>query len=547
MGLHGPHARRKRKPIKVTPRDFAKPRHRREPWRKRGLSRAERVIAFLQTLPITKGVLAGRKMKLLPGQRAFIEAVYGRLHADGRRQIRIAIKSEPRGNGKTGLLAGLALAHLLGPECEPRGEVYSAAYNKLQSALIFAEMKAIVEAVPAFAERVNIQRYGKVLEVMEGDGAGSIFESLSADDKRAHGLSPSFWIFDEFAQAPNSDLLDNLRTAMGKRAEALGVVISTQAANDQHPLSQMIDDALLGEDPSVYVQLAAAPPDADIFDEATWVACNEALGVFLDFNEFKAQAAQAKRLPSFRAKFQNLRLNQRIDATTQFISDADWMQCAAALDMQALAGKPCCAGLDLSQTTDMTALCLFWPHNGAVLPYFWLPAEGLLDRDRKEGGHYRTWRDAGLLETTTGKAINYKAIILRLAEIAAEYDLKAVAYDRAFIKTFQAQCEELGVKLPLQEFGQGYVSMSPAVQLLEAAVLDQRIHHGAHPILRWQIANCAIEMDPAGNRKPTKKRSIGHIDGVVALMMAMGQAAKTPPPKRSIYATRGIISVGAAL
>jgi phage terminase large subunit-like protein len=166
MGLHCIGAKTKKKrdiPIQNIPR-------RREPFKKRGLSRADRVITFLQTLPITKGVLVGKKMKLLPGQRRFVEAIYGRLDADGRRQIRIAIKSEPRGNGKTGLLAGLALCHLLGPESEPRGEIYSASYTKLQSALMFAEMKACIEAVPSFAERCNVQRYGKVIEVMDGDG-----------------------------------------------------------------------------------------------------------------------------------------------------------------------------------------------------------------------------------------------------------------------------------------------------------------------------------------------------------------------------------------
>jgi phage terminase large subunit-like protein len=482
-------------------------------------------------------------MRLLAGQRKFIEAVYGRVAKDGRRQIRIAIKSEARGNGKTGLLAGLALCHLLGPECEPRGEIYSAAYNKLQAALMYAEMAAIIQAVPEFEVRCNLQRHGKKIEVMSGDGVGSVYESLSADDKRAHGLSPSFWVFDEFAQSPNSDLLDNLKTAMGKRREALGVIISTQAANDQHPLSQLIDDALLGEDPSIYLQLAAASDDADIFDEKTWFACNEALGKFLDLKEFRSQAAQAKRLPSFRAKFENLRLNKRIDANVEFISDADWMLCADPLDMKALAGMPCYAGLDLSQTTDMSTVVLYWPHNGSVLPFFWLPEEGLLDRDRKEGGHYRHWRDAGLLETTPGRAINLKAIIHRLAEINVEFDLKAVAYDRWMFKSFNVQCAELGVELPLEEFGQGYVSMAQPVQLLEAAVLDRRLKHAGHPILRWQISNVAIEMDPAGNRKPSKKRATGHIDGVVSLLMAMGAAARTPPPRRSIYEDRGVLTI----
>lgn len=533
MGLRGALAKKPGKPVAMPVADA---------W-KRKRSRVNRVIAFVESMPITKGIYSGRKMHLLPGQRKFIEAIYGRLSKDGRRKIRIAIKSEPRGNGKTGLLAALSLCHLLGPECEARGEIYSAAFNKLQAALIFAEMKAIIDAVPEFACRCNLQRYGKVIEVLEGDGVGSVYESLSADDRRAHGLSPSFWVFDEFAQAPNSDLLNNLRTAMGKRSESLGVIISTQAANDQHPLSQMIDDAALGEDPSVYLQLASAPDDADIFDEKVWFGCNEALGRFLDLNEFRSQAEQAKRLPSFRAKFENLRLNKRIDANVQFIADADWMACAAPLDMKALVGKPCHAGLDLSQTTDMSALVLYWPHDGSVLPFFWLPEEGLLDRDKKEGSHYRAWRDAGLLETTAGKAINFRAIIRRLAEINAEYDLKAVAYDRAFIRTFKAQCEEEGVELPLEEMGQGFVSMSPAVQLLEAAVLDKKIHHGGHPILRWQISNVAITMDPAGNRKPDKKRATGHIDGVISLMMAMGSAARTPPKRPSVYETRGILTL----
>lgn len=532
--LHGPQDRRKLD--KAPP---PKKRGRPPKWATKGLSRADKVIAFLESLPITKGVFAGRKMELLPGQRQFVEAIYGRLAPDGRRTIRLAIKSEPRGNGKTGLLAGLALCHLLGPEAEARGEVYSCAYNKLQAALIFAEMKATIEAVPAFAERCNIQRYGKVIEViLDGPGKGSIFESLSADDKRAHGLSPTLWIYDEFAQAPNSDLLDNLKTAMGKRNESLGVIISTQAANDQHPLSQMIDDALLGEDPGVYLQLARAEAGADIFDEKTWFSCNEALGKFLDLAEFRAQATQAKRLPSFRAKFQNLRLNQRIDATAHFITDPVWMECAQTLDMASLAGKPCYAGLDLSTTTDMSSLCLYWPHNGAVHPFFWLPAEGLLDRDRKEGGHYRAWRDADLLETTPGKAINFKAIIKRLAEIKGQFQLLSVAYDRAFINQFKRHCDEEGVDLPLVEYGQGYVSMAPAVQALEAAVLDQKIHHGGHPILRWNVANAAIEMDPAGNRKVTKKRSIGHVDGLVALLMALGvslQKAAEQPKYQSFF------------
>jgi phage terminase large subunit-like protein len=232
-------------------------------------------------------------------------------------------------------------------------------------------------------------------------------------------------------------------------------------------------------------------------------------------------------------------LNQRIDANVQFISDPDWMRCAAPVDMRSLAGMPCYAGLDLSQTTDMSALVLYWPHDGSVLPYFWLPEEGLLDRDRKEGGHYRTWRDQGMLETTPGRAINFKFIIKRLAEIRAQYDLQAVAYDRFAINSFKMQCGEMGVQLPLVERGQGFVAMSPAVQALEAAVLDRRIHHGGHPILRWQVGNVAITMDPSGNRKPDKKRATGHIDGVSAMLMALAIAEQPQPVSIDVEALIG--------
>src|SRR5580765_861969 len=216
---------------------LADKRPRKLPWQKKGLSRVERVIAFLEFLPITKGIKLGTNLKLLPGQRRFIERVYGST------EVRLAVRSEPRGNGKTGLVAGLALCHLLAPEAELRGECYSAAVDRLQAGLIFNEMEAIILAVPDFAVRCNIQRYRKWIEVIEGVGFGSKYEALSADARRAHGLSPTFWAYDELAQAKDRVLLDNLQTAMGKRKRSLGVIISTQAADDDHPLSLLIDDA----------------------------------------------------------------------------------------------------------------------------------------------------------------------------------------------------------------------------------------------------------------------------------------------------------------
>lgn len=345
MGQRGPGARRL-----IEARNSAMPRQRREAWRKCGLSRAERVIKFLESLPITKGMRAGKKMRLLPHQIEFINAVYAG-------NTRIAIDSAPRGNGKTGLTAGLALAHLFGPESEPRGEVYSAAVDRTQSGRLFAEMEAIILAVPAFAERVNIQRFHKKIEVLSGAGAGSIYEALTADARKGHGLAPTFWAFDELAQVSDFELLDNLETAMGKRNRSLGLIISTQAESDDHRLSRMIDDGLSGIDPTIVVRLLAAPADSDPFDENVLRSVNPALGHFLNEKDLLADLRKAQRIPAFEARYRNRRLNQRCDpaAENRIVTAEVWDQCAAPVDRDALRGRVCYGGLDLSGKHDLSA------------------------------------------------------------------------------------------------------------------------------------------------------------------------------------------------
>ena len=216
MGLRGPNARKKPAQKPRASKAQCKPS-----WLRKGLSRAERVIRFLEGLPVTKGHLAGKTMKLLPSQREFIQAVYGNLDTKGRRVVRLAVQSLPRGNGKSGLLAGLSLAHLLGPEALDRGAVFSAAVDRNQASILFDEMKAIIEAVPELEIRTNIMKHWKKIEVLSGPGAGSVYEALSSDARRGHGLAPSFFVFDELGQMKDRELLDALMTAMESNRKAL--------------------------------------------------------------------------------------------------------------------------------------------------------------------------------------------------------------------------------------------------------------------------------------------------------------------------------------
>jgi len=537
MGLRGPGASRAR-----LAREQAEKSKRKLPWKKKGLNRVQRVIAFLEFLPITKGKLQGKRMRLLPEQREYVRKVYGR---SGTNRVRIAIKSEPRGNGKTGLIAGLALCHLLGPESEPRGEVYSAAIDRQQAGLIFNEMEAIILAVPEFAARVNAQRFHKRMEVLDGDGAGSIYEALSADARRAHGLAPSFWVYDELAQARDGELLENLRTAMGKRKAALGMVISTQAPTDDHPLSMLIDDALEGHDDSIVLDLRSAPLDADPFAPETIRACNPAAGVFLDLDDIVKEAEQARRVPMFEARFRNLRLNQRIDgnAENRIVTRPIWEACKAEIDVSDLAGRKCFGGLDLSGKDDLTALVLAFPDDEPepgydLLSFFWTPEGRMAARKERERDLFRVWIGKGHIAPVPGPVIKYRFMAAQLADLQRQFDIQAIGYDRWRIDDFKGDMAEEGVDLPLEPYGQGFKDISPAIEYFVELALSGRLRHDGNPVLTSCVANAITVKDSAGNMKIDKEKSNRaasvRIDGLQAALMALGTAKRFEPEQKPV-------------
>lgn len=510
--------------------ELEKRRKRRLPWERVGLSRVERVLAFLEFLPITKGILLGQKMKLLPGQRSFIERVYG------SGDVRIAVKSEPRGNGKTGLVSGLALCHLIGPEAEERGECYSAGVDRRQAALIFNEMCAIIDLVPEFAAAVRIHTGAqrRHIAVIRGPGKGSNYEALSADARRGHGLAPSWWAYDEMAQTRDRRLFDALRTAMGKRKRCLGIVLSTQAEDDEHPLSQLIDDGLAGIDPAIVVDLTAAPKDADVFDPAVIRACNPALGKFLDAETLFKEAEQARRLPSAESAFRNLRCNQRIATAADLLcTPSVWAQGNGAIDPEIFRdGRPVYGGLDLSARLDLTALVLATEDDAGrthLLPMAWTPEKTVLTRTARDGAQYDTWVRSGALRTTPGLAIDYDHVLADIAEATEGMNLARVAYDAWNINTLRQSLDRLGMTLPLQSFIQGYKSFSPAIREFEVAATEGRIVHGGHGVLAWCVSNTVLIHQagtPAQNRKPDKRRYYARIDLAVASLMAIGIMAE---------------------
>lgn len=506
------------------------------PWDAPGLSRAGRVVAFCEDLPITAGKLAGSSMKLRPWQRDFIEAVYA-VDDEGRRPVRTAVLSMGRKNGKTQLAAALALCHLVGPEAEPRGEVYSCALTRDQAAKLFAEMVAILKGHPELDDRCNIVRFTKQIEVMSGAGDGSIYAALSADAGSKLGLSPSFVVYDELGSAPNRALFDAMDTATGARDNPLMMVISTQAAADHAVLSELIDYGLKVQDgdiddPAFHLTLYRAPEDADPWDPATWRLANPALGDFRSLDDVKRQAGQARLVPSKEAAFRNLILNQRVSAVSRFIHRAEWDACGAAVDAKRLDGRECYAGLDLGATRDLTAFVMVFPDDlGSfdVVCRFFMPEANIAERSNEDRVPYDLWAKQGFITLIPGATIDPGFVADAIVSAANRYTLTSLAYDRWRIEDLKRELGLFGQTLPLVPHGQGFKEMSPAVDALERHVAERLIRHGGNPVLNMCAANAVITRDPAGGRKLDKSKAAGRIDGLVALAMALSIAKRHEP------------------
>ena len=533
MGMRGPGARGGMSGAGKRAEDEGPIHH---PWLNPVLSRAGRVMAFIETLPVTKGILAGKLMKLDEFQQRFIRDIYDPVTEDGRRLVRQAILSMARKNGKTGLVVGIGLAHLVGPEAEDRGEIVSAANDREQAGIIFDEIEAIIHATPWMDALCNVQRFKKVLEVLKvppaGKGQGSTFEALSSDAKTKHGLSPSVWIYDELGQARNRDLLDALQTAQGGRSEPLGIVISTQSALANHPMSELVDygeqvNSGAIEDETYVCHVYQAPKDCAILDEEAWKASNPALGTFRDYTDLKTMALRAGRVPAFEPAFRNLFLNQRVDAVARAITASDWDACAELVPLDDLVGQECFGGLDLGSTSDLTAFSLYWPDSGAAWTWQWVPAERIRERVEKDRVPYDVWVKQGLIVATPGRARDDLAIVRKLVEVCGLFDVKSVAFDRWRIEDLKKKLADEGVtNIPLVPHGQGFRDMAPAFDAFETALVNAHLKHGGSPVMRWQASNAVVQMDESGNRKPDKRRSSDKIDGIVSLIMAIGSAQK---------------------
>ncbi|RZL08599.1 MAG: terminase large subunit [Rubrivivax sp.] len=516
--------------------------------KKRGLhfdvDKAMHAIGFFKdVLRLNGGEFEGVAYELLPWQAFIVGCLFGWMGADGYRRFRKAYIETGKGSGKSPLAAGIGHYGLMADK-EPRAEIYAAATKKDQAMILFRDAVAMVDQSPALASRLLKSGTGLNVWNLAYLKTGSFFRPISADDGQS-GPRPHISLIDEVHEHKTAYVVEMLKAGQKGRRQPLTVMITNSGTNKQtvcwdfHEYGTKVCAGTLQDD-AFFAYICALDKGEDPFtDPACWIKANPSLGVTIQDRYLIDQITEAKGMPGREATVRRLNFCQWVAAASPWISPHVWFDCEEKdFDQDLLLGRRCWGGLDLSSTQDLTALVLLFEPTKAdpvwrQVEYFWLPEDTLLEKEKKDKVSYSVWRDEGHLRTTPGKAINKLAVCIELAEIASLYDLQGVAYDRWRIEDLKVLLDQEGISLPMQPFGQGYKDMAPAVDEYERLLLASTVKHAANPVMTWCAANAVVVTDPAGNRKVSKEKATGRVDGIVAAVMAAGVGVCLTEPEES--------------
>ncbi|MBS9477653.1 terminase large subunit [Ancylobacter radicis] len=494
------------------------------------MGRGERAVRWLGMLKHPKSTLPGRPFLLDPWQERIVRRIYGPRHEDGTRIVKTVVLLLPRGNRKTSLAAALALLHTIGPERAPGGEVISAAADRKQARLGYAEALGIVGAVPQAAANTRVVDSRNRL-IFPRDG--SFYEAISADAGTQHGRTPAFVLADELHAWPKRGLWDVLRSGLVKQKGSLLVIATTAGRGQENIAWDIIEDArrvARGEvdDPSILPILFEADRDCDWTDEAVWHRVNPGLvHGYPDIEGLRQLAREGRRRIGDREAFRQLNLNIWLDHSADpFVDMEIYDEGAAPVDLDALADAPCWLGVDLSSNHDLTCVVAAWRDEAggyAVHPWFFCPEDNLRLRADRDGVPYPAWAEQGFIIPTPGNVVDFRAVEDTIRDICERFAVQEIAFDPHLARNMLNSLLEDG--LPAVEMRQGWVTMAPAVKELERAIVGHQVSHGGHPVLRWCFDNIAVHTDSAGNRMFHKGKSRDRIDGAVACAMAVARAS----------------------
>ena len=507
---------------------------------------AIRAVSFYSDyLKFGKGEWVGNPFILEPWQEFIIASLYGWKRADGTRRFRHAYIEVPRKNGKTELGAGVALyQETFDNEGAP--EVYAVATKREQARLVWNAAKSMVRQSRVLKDALRIYH-----SAISCDANNGTFQPLSSDSNTLDGLNISAAIVDELHAHKNRELWDVIISACGARRQPLIFSITTAGVGNSGICWEQRQDAekiLNGvfEDDSKFAFIACAEHEDDWTDEDIWKKANPNYGVSVKPEFIADECRRAQRTPAAINAFKRYYLNQWVNAAQSWLDIQKWKACAAPFDPEALDGRRCYGGLDLSRTTDLTAFALLFPPDaGRDDPYwralcqFWVPAEKIVERSRQDNVPYLAWVKDGWLHSTPGDVVDYAPVAEAVKSAATRYELVEVGFDPYNATKFYTDMIESGFE-KLVEVRQGMITLSPAMKELERIILSANIRHVGNPVLDWCVSNVAPKEDHNGNIMPDKKRSKERIDGVSAMCTAMARAIQGVQAA-SVYEARGVL------
>ncbi|HEM3528194.1 TPA: terminase large subunit [Streptococcus suis] len=510
-------------------------------------AKADRAVTFINNLSHTKGKWAGKRFDLLPWQEQIVRDLFGIVKEDGNRQFLTAYIEIPKKNGKSELAAAIAL-YLLYADNEASAEVYGAACDRNQASIVFDVAKQMVQMSRPLEKRSKIM--GATKRIVNYSNAG-FYQVLSAETGTKHGLNVSGLVFDEIHAQPNRHLYDVLTKGSGDAREQPLFFIITTAGTDRNSICYELHtkalDILNGrkKDTSFYPVVYGLSDEDDWNDEANWLKANPSLGHTIGIDRVREAYQQALDNPAEENVFKQLRLNMWTSSSVAWIPEHVYAKGNDPIQYDSLRGRSCYAGLDLSSTSDITAFVLVFPprfeeENYIVLPFFWLPEDTLELRCRRDHVLYDVWERQGYIKTTEGNVVHYGFIEKFIEDLSEIYHIKEIAYDRWNATQMVQNLEGMG--LTMVPFGQGYKDMSPPSKELYKLMMEGKIQHGGHPVLKWMGQNVVMRQDPAGNIKPDKEKSVEKIDGIVALIMGLDRCIRHQTDEGSVYDERGILS-----
>lgn len=507
---------------------------------------------FADVLRLNGGEYEGKPYELLDWQAFIVGSLFGWMGEDGYRRFRVAYIETAKGSGKSPLAAGIGLYGMMA-DGEAGAEIYAAATKKDQAMILFRDAVAMVDHSPELGRRITKSGTGLNVWNLAWVDRRSFFRPIASDDGQS-GPRPHISLLDEIHEHKDGYVVEMLKAGQKSRRQPLMVMITNSGTDkrtvcwDYHDYGAKVCAGQLQDDTFFAFVCALDEGDDPFKDEECWHKANPSLRFGLPGVRYlREQVAQARGMPSKESIVRRLNFCQWVEAEAPWISGEAWFACEdKAFELRRLIGRRCWGGLDLSSTQDLTALVLEFeptdddPH-WRQLEWFWLPGDGLHDKADKDRVPYVAWRDAGHLLVTAGRAINKLAVVKQAAEIAALYDLQALAYDRWRIEDVKMLCDQEGISLPLVPFGQGFKDMAPAVDEYERRLLDRQLRHRGNPVMTWCAANAVVVTDPAGNRKVAKEKATGRVDGTVASIMATGSSMTRQENGPSVYENRELI------